>query len=42
VLEVLSGWRPRELATGDDPAIAPHRAFVEAFPGAVAPPPRGR
>lgn len=41
VLQVLSGWRPRELATGDDPAIAPHRAFVEAFPGAIAPPPRG-
>jgi tRNA-Thr(GGU) m(6)t(6)A37 methyltransferase TsaA len=31
VESLVSGYRPRELATGDDPALDVHRAFVAAF-----------
>ena len=31
VESIASGFRPRELATGSDPGLAMHRAFVTRF-----------
>jgi hypothetical protein len=31
VTAIATGYRERQLATSDDPAVVPHRAFVARF-----------